>query len=166
MASWLSTKLLGLRKVYRDGKLLADKPGLNFVGCSVTVDDSNNWIKVQVGDVTFDAEFQSVTAESFELAEDVTESRLQDGQGVAEGGSGWHDDGEGVWENDTLAATLRIPLEVPHGAILESVVVEFLPAGSHTALPANMPTFTIRKATPLSLGDIASIADSLSLIHI
>ncbi|MFS8066595.1 MAG: hypothetical protein ACMG6S_09520 [Byssovorax sp.] len=83
-----------------------------------------------------------VQGSRFAIAAALAETRIQQGTCVS---VGWTPGGGMTWSNATLGVPLYIPINIPNGAILDTVSVYIQGAAAHAGLPASPPVMSVKR---------------------
>lgn len=192
---WISTKLLGVRRILMEGVFAPERPALNFIGLGVADNPEENrtdvtctasnevdaathlavagrlvrraidggasfggvsvfealqvegagGITTTALDCTEPALFEqgltaddAVKATAHTLAGAAVEERVQEGSPMAVS-TDWAVDGDGRMINLIVGRKVTVPLDVPHGAELNTVTVGYRAATGHAAFPGGAP---------------------------
>ncbi|MFT3773020.1 MAG: hypothetical protein QM820_47155 [Minicystis sp.] len=188
MASWITTKLLGVRAIYSGGTPLPQRPGINFVGLTVTDDPANDRTTVALpstipgyhafGDLEADtllvnntSEFDGpatfaagASASGFTFSADITETRVAQGTPQATP-TAWQASVAATWTNQATNGTLHIPLNIPNGCTILSASVKIDPPSHGASWPVQTAPLLAVKYYSMTSGlavTIASQSDSLT----
>jgi hypothetical protein len=172
----IDVALYGYRTVLDNGVEVAQRGTLNIVGATITDNSGANRTDITIdgdsldGKVTATADTlvirasdgginaagtstiedlvaTTVTADSFKLPADVTETRPVLG-GAASPSAGWVPLTGRKWTNATVGGVVEYDLDAPNGCTIDSVTARIAPPGAHVGMPATPPKLLVYEVGP------------------